>query len=218
MGCADALLRCAEYSEFFRKAARPDESGVFFCAPIARRREKRVEETAAMWHLWDMKIFQTLGFVGIASLLGACGLIKESALDTSGPDLPAFGQELSFFSKYNADIVLLGEGNSLVAVSPKYQGRVMTSTFGGAAGASLGWINHRLLRILPRRRNVFVGKLARARKLFLRTVEAHRAFEDAGAFRKIRRFRKRERQAVQGKSRARNHGAQPPAGFRNSRY
>lgn len=98
-----------------------------------------------MWHLWNMKIFQTLGFVGIASLMGACGLIKESALDTSGPDLPAFGQELSFFSKYNADIVLLGDENSLVAVSPKYQGRVMTSTFGGAEGASLGWINHRLV-------------------------------------------------------------------------
>ena len=92
-----------------------------------------------------MKIFQTLPLVGLAVLIGGCGLIKEASLETSEPDLLAFGQDLSFFSKHQAEIVILGEGDSLVAVSPKYQGRVMTSTFGGVEGPSLGWINHELL-------------------------------------------------------------------------
>ncbi len=92
-----------------------------------------------------MKIFKALALVGAACALGACGIIKESAIETSSPDLLAFGQDLSFFSKNNAEVFLLGEGDSLIAVSPKYQGRVLTSTFGGAQGASLGWINHELI-------------------------------------------------------------------------
>ncbi len=92
-----------------------------------------------------MKNFQILAFAATAAFVGACGLIKDAALESSGTNLLAFGQDLSFFSKYNAEVLLLGEGESIVAVSPKYQGRVMTSTFGGAEGPSLGWINHELL-------------------------------------------------------------------------
>jgi len=92
-----------------------------------------------------MKIFKSIAFAAAAASLAACGIIKESALSADEPDLLMFGQELSFFSKCNVEAVLLGEGDSLVAVSPKYQARVLTSTFGGAGGYSLGWINHELL-------------------------------------------------------------------------
>ena len=59
--------------------------------------------------------------------------------------LPLFGQDLSFFSKYGVNAILLGEGDSLIAVSPQLQGRVLTSTYGGAESPSLGWMNKRLI-------------------------------------------------------------------------
>lgn len=92
-----------------------------------------------------MKKLQLLTASLAALALASCGIIKEHALENAEPNLPAFGQDLSFFSQYNTKVLILGEGDSLVAVSPKYQGRVLTSTFAGVSGASLGWINHELL-------------------------------------------------------------------------
>lgn len=92
-----------------------------------------------------MKKFYLFAFVAVASLFGGCGIIKEASLDKAEPNLLAFGQDLKFFSQHNSDIMILGEGDSLIAVSPKYQSRILTSTFGGVEGPSLGWINHELL-------------------------------------------------------------------------
>ena len=54
-------------------------------------------------------------------------------------------------STYAADVALIGKqvdvvelsasGDAKVAVTPAYQGRVMTSTLAGADGASFGWLN-----------------------------------------------------------------------------
>ena len=46
------------------------------------------------------------------------------------------------------DIILLTGNNeaAMVAISPAWQGRVMTSTLSGKDGQSLGWINHELIR------------------------------------------------------------------------
>lgn len=46
------------------------------------------------------------------------------------------------------DIVVLSDANreAMVAVSPKLQGRVLTSTAGGNEGRSFGWVNHELIR------------------------------------------------------------------------
>ena len=96
-------------------------------------------------NLFGMKNFYLLVLVAIASALGGCGIIKEASLDKAEQNLLAFGQDLKFFSQYKSDVLILGEGDSLVAVSPKYQGRILTSTFGGVEGPSLGWINHELL-------------------------------------------------------------------------
>ncbi len=56
-----------------------------------------------------------------------------------------FGDDLAFLRKYT-DVVLLsdGSGNGQVAVLPKLQGRVMTSTAEAAGGLSFGWINREL--------------------------------------------------------------------------
>ena len=51
-----------------------------------------------------------------------------------------FADDLTFMKKHT-QIVLLQDGDAAVAVAPKYQGRVMTSTFDRKAGPSFGWIN-----------------------------------------------------------------------------
>ena len=53
-----------------------------------------------------------------------------------------FGDDLKFLKKHT-DVVVLSDatGDGQVAVLPKMQGRVMTSTAGGTGGLSFGWIN-----------------------------------------------------------------------------
>ena len=57
-----------------------------------------------------------------------------------------FGNDLRLL-KQHTDVIVLHDasGRSQVAVVPKYQGRVMTSTATGAGGASYGWINRKLI-------------------------------------------------------------------------
>ncbi len=56
-----------------------------------------------------------------------------------------FGYDLAFLRKYHKDLVLLESGDAKLIVLPAYQGRIMTSTAEGNAGASFGWLNHRLI-------------------------------------------------------------------------
>jgi hypothetical protein len=57
-----------------------------------------------------------------------------------------FGNDLEFLKKHT-DVVVLSDaaGDGRVAVLPKMQGRVMTSTAGGTNGLSFGWINRELV-------------------------------------------------------------------------
>ena len=57
-----------------------------------------------------------------------------------------FGNDLEFLKKHT-DVVVLSDatGDGQVAVLPKMQGRVMTSTAGGTEGLSFGWINRELV-------------------------------------------------------------------------
>jgi len=57
-----------------------------------------------------------------------------------------FGNDLKFLKKHTDVVVLSDEtGDGRVAVLPKMQGRVMTSTAGGTGGLSFGWINRELV-------------------------------------------------------------------------
>ena len=56
-----------------------------------------------------------------------------------------FGYDLAFLSKHHKDLVLLENGDAQLIVLPAYQGRIMTSTAEGNAGASFGWLNHELI-------------------------------------------------------------------------
>ncbi|MBN2317222.1 MAG: hypothetical protein JXM79_25075, partial [Sedimentisphaerales bacterium] len=57
-----------------------------------------------------------------------------------------FGDDMEFLNQHT-DVVLLSDatGDSQVAVLPKMQGRVMTSTAAGVDGLSFGWINRELV-------------------------------------------------------------------------
>ncbi len=87
------------------------------------------------------------------------------ALATSATPLKAkaatFGDDAAFLQTYVPLIVLSDRaGQAKVAVSPAWQGRVMTSTAGGDAGLSFGWINRELIasgKIQPHI-NVFGGE------------------------------------------------------------
>jgi len=72
-----------------------------------------------------------------------------------------FGHDLEKLRVHHEDLVLLGDSlGAQVLIAPAYQGRVMTSTSGGHAGRSNGWINHTLIAsgILQPHMNAFGGE------------------------------------------------------------
>ena len=72
-----------------------------------------------------------------------------------------FGDDVAFIRKHTDVILLTDKSKSAqVAVAPAWQGRVMTSTAGGANGASFGWINRELIASgkLQPHINVFGGE------------------------------------------------------------
>ena len=58
-----------------------------------------------------------------------------------------FGFDHDFLKKYHKDLVVLGNDTTgaQIIILPAYQGRIMTSTAEGNAGASFGWLNHDLI-------------------------------------------------------------------------
>lgn len=59
----------------------------------------------------------------------------------------SFAYDLNFLKEKDSLIVLKNkEGNAQVIVSPKYQGKVFTSTADGLEGRSFGWINYKAFK------------------------------------------------------------------------
>lgn len=87
-------------------------------------------------------------------------MIATASVTHSAP-AGSFGDDLAFLQKYTDTFVLSDKkGTAKVALSAAYQGRVMTSTAGGDAGLSFGWINRELIasgKIQPHI-NVFGGE------------------------------------------------------------
>jgi hypothetical protein len=73
----------------------------------------------------------------------------------------SFGDDVAFLRKFT-EVIELGDkaGQAKVALAPAWQGRVMTSTASGDAGASFGWINRELIASgkLQPHINVFGGE------------------------------------------------------------
>ena len=78
--------------------------------------------------------------VAAMAMLALAGCRGSSGSSSNQPMNP-FDADLAFLRSHS-DVVVLADpaGQARVAVAPKYQGRVMTSTTGGDAGPSFGWI------------------------------------------------------------------------------
>ena len=60
----------------------------------------------------------------------------------------SFGYDLNFLSGKDSVMVLAdNDSASLVLVSPKYQGKVFTSSLEGLGGKSIGWVNHKAFEL-----------------------------------------------------------------------
>ncbi len=72
-------------------------------------------------------------------VLAGCQSAKENTMEKG-----TFGYDADFL-KTHTDAIVLKDGKSQIIVVPEYQGRVMTTTARGGAGASSGWINYELI-------------------------------------------------------------------------
>ena len=94
-------------------------------------------------------------------------IVKLSALVAATVATPivvsaaTFSEDLHFLGQHT-DVVLLSDpsSRSQVAVAPRWQGRVMTSSANGEKGFSFGWVNRELIasRKLQPHINVFGGE------------------------------------------------------------
>jgi hypothetical protein len=98
-------------------------------------------------------------------LAAGCGAREQTAAPASPEPAPAarspFDQDVAFLREHTAVVLLRdADGTARVAVAPEYQGRVMTSTTGGDAGPSFGWVGR--AAVAARRKqphiNVFGGE------------------------------------------------------------
>ncbi|MEI6971761.1 MAG: DUF6786 family protein [bacterium] len=94
------------------------------------------------------------GAIGLTLSVG-CQCTKEASVSNT------YGSDLSFLKKHS-DVVSLADssGKAVVAVVPKWQGRVLTSSAQGDAGLSFGWINYEFVEAgkLQQHINVFGGE------------------------------------------------------------
>lgn len=65
---------------------------------------------------------------------------------TAAAKASTFAEDVKFLSAHTSVIVLHDKASTAeVAVSPDWQGRVLTSTAKGDSGLSYGWLNHELI-------------------------------------------------------------------------
>lgn len=94
-----------------------------------------------------MKIEVLVPIFLTAAFLCSCQKAKENQErkqnEMENFDRGTFGYDLNFLKLKDSVIVLENKvGNGRVIISPKYQGKVFTSTADGQRGKSFGWINY----------------------------------------------------------------------------
>ncbi len=78
----------------------------------------------------------------LGMLLGVLPMVVSSNHAYAVGPLPAYIDDVAFLRKHTEVIELKGDKEpGAIAICPKWQGRVMTSTFEPAFGPSLGWVN-----------------------------------------------------------------------------
>ncbi|HTD41152.1 MAG TPA: DUF6786 family protein [Mucilaginibacter sp.] len=92
-----------------------------------------------------MKLSPILTLIAGAGLLCSChGTKSNSFNDAVAPKQGTFGYDVDFLRKKDSLVLLRdSDGVSEVIVSPRYQGKIFTSTAEGDTGKSFGWINYK---------------------------------------------------------------------------
>lgn len=93
------------------------------------------------------KILQLFSILTVCTFCFSCGdnqQKKETKTTMKEQDFKkgSFGYDLDFLQKHDTSLVVLGQGESEILVSPRYQAKVFTSTAEGRGGKSFGWINY----------------------------------------------------------------------------
>lgn len=80
----------------------------------------------------------------LTALATSCSNQPAATASTPGAayDPGTFGYDLHFLRGHDS-VILLRDGDARVVVSPKYQGKIFTSTAAGDAGPSFGWIHYK---------------------------------------------------------------------------
>lgn len=84
--------------------------------------------------------------ISLALILTSCKSGNEHSDMTNNSEYEkgTFGYDLEFLKQHQKTI-LLKNANSMLALAPDYQGRVMTSSANGLSGQSFGWLNYKLI-------------------------------------------------------------------------
>ncbi|HEV2353924.1 MAG TPA: DUF6786 family protein [Puia sp.] len=72
----------------------------------------------------------------VVVLFGSCAMPNRYAPGS-------FGADAKFLQAQDSEVVVLTHGDARVLVSPKFQGKVFTSTAAGDTGMSFGWIHYK---------------------------------------------------------------------------
>ena len=88
-----------------------------------------------------LKVIGSLMIAGIA-IIASCNDSNTTTMTSSSPSEGSFGYDLAFLKQHDEPVVLTS-GDASVIVSPKYQGKVFTSTASGDSGTSFGWVNYK---------------------------------------------------------------------------
>lgn len=98
-----------------------------------------------MWRSWLSFSVFVLACGSAQTPVQATGDEGDEVASSEGDDDGTFGSDLAFLRRYHEDLVVLEAADARVAIAPAYQGRVMTSSSGGAGGLSYGWIHRALI-------------------------------------------------------------------------
>ena len=92
------------------------------------------------------KLLVPLAIATMAMLMTSCTNPAPHA-QSKGQGGPAtFGEDIAFLRQHvKVHVLKSASSDAQVAVVPEWQGRVMTSSAGGAAGFSCGWLNYELI-------------------------------------------------------------------------
>lgn len=86
-------------------------------------------------------MYKYLQFILLYIFLFSCQSKQEEVRNGQEYKKGTFGFDLEFLADYDS-LVVLGSGNAQLIVSPKFQGKVFTSTAFGKEGKSFGWLNY----------------------------------------------------------------------------